>query len=302
MNNYYSNGKLLISGAYLILDGALALAVPVKYGQSLKVEESSSAKIVWQTNINGKLWFNTEFDNHFNINITSNSDLSIYLSNLLKAARRLNPNFIVDFGYDVLSEINFDINWGLGSSSSLISNIAWWANVDPFQLFMLVANGSGYDIACARSEKAIHYHLNDGEADYEQVDFFPDFSGHIYFAYLGKKQNSEESILNYKQKANFSKNDVLSVSNISKAFLKAKEIGEFSRLMLEHERILGHVLARKPIKSIFFSDFDGEIKSLGAWGGDFVMITSKLPIEKIKNYFLGKGINILFTFDEIVLS
>ncbi len=194
MNNYYSNGKLLISGEYLILEGATALAMPIKFGQNLKIEESSSAKIIWQTNVNDEFWFRVEFDNHFNINTSSNNDIARYLCNLLKAARRLNPDFIVDFGYDVLSEINFDITWGLGSSSSLISNIAWWANVDPFQLFMLVANGSGYDIACARSEKPILYKLNDGDADFRKVDFIPEFHSQIYFAYLGKKQNSEESI------------------------------------------------------------------------------------------------------------
>ena len=298
MNNFYSNGKLLISGEYLILEGALALAVPVKYGQSLKVEESSSAKIVWQTNVNGELWFNTEFDNHFNIIKTSNNDLAIYLSNLLKAARRLNANFVVDFGYDVLSEINFDINWGLGSSSSLISNIAWWANVDPFQLFMLVANGSGYDIACARSEKAVHYHLNDGEADYEQVGFFPDFCEHIYFAYLGTKQNSEKSVLKFKQKANFSENDILSVSNISEAFIKAKGIEEYSSLMVEHERIIGHVLAEIPVKDAFFSDFEGEIKSLGAWGGDFILATGN---ENTPDYFKNKGFQTVIRYQEMIL-
>ena len=141
MNNYYSNGKLLISGEYLILEGAQALAVPVKYGQGLKVEESSSAKIIWQTNVNGEFWFNAEFDNYFNINKSSDKDLAIYLSNLLKAARRLNANFVVDFGYNLLSEINFNINWGLGSSSSLISNIAWWAMLIHFSFLCLFQTG-----------------------------------------------------------------------------------------------------------------------------------------------------------------
>ena len=49
MNKFYSNGKLLISGEYLILEGAQALAMPVKHGQCLKIEESSSSKIIWQS-------------------------------------------------------------------------------------------------------------------------------------------------------------------------------------------------------------------------------------------------------------
>ena len=35
---FYSNGKLLITGEYLVLDGAKALALPTKYGQYLTVE------------------------------------------------------------------------------------------------------------------------------------------------------------------------------------------------------------------------------------------------------------------------
>jgi len=33
MASFYSNGKLLITGEYLVLDGAKALALPTKYGQ-----------------------------------------------------------------------------------------------------------------------------------------------------------------------------------------------------------------------------------------------------------------------------
>ncbi|MEQ3661167.1 MAG: GHMP kinase, partial [Flavobacterium sp.] len=35
---YYSNGKLLLTGEYVVLDGAKALAVPTKFGQSLSIE------------------------------------------------------------------------------------------------------------------------------------------------------------------------------------------------------------------------------------------------------------------------
>ena len=301
MNKYYSNGKLLISGEYLILEGAQALAIPVKYGQCLKIEESSSSKIIWQTNIKDELWFNAEFDNNFNITKSSNQDLANYISNLLIAARRLNSEFVLDFGYNILSEINFDINWGLGSSSSLISNIAWWANVDPFQLFMLVANGSGYDIACARSKKPILYKLNDGDADYTDVNFFPEFHSNIYFAYLGNKQNSENSVKLFKKEAKVSKQAINEISEISNSFLICKNVEEFNNLIIEHENIIADVLNKKTIKSTQFSDFDGQIKSLGAWGGDFIMIVSELPFESIKKYFSEKNMNILFKFDDIIL-
>jgi mevalonate kinase len=37
---FYSNGKLLITGEYLVLDGATAFALPTKIGQNLIVEKT----------------------------------------------------------------------------------------------------------------------------------------------------------------------------------------------------------------------------------------------------------------------
>jgi mevalonate kinase len=44
---FYSNGKLLITGEYLVLDGAKAFALPTKFGQSLIIEEGSNKAIQW---------------------------------------------------------------------------------------------------------------------------------------------------------------------------------------------------------------------------------------------------------------
>ena len=39
---FYSNGKLLITGEYLVLDGAKAFALPTKFGQNLIVEKGNN--------------------------------------------------------------------------------------------------------------------------------------------------------------------------------------------------------------------------------------------------------------------
>ena len=55
------NGKLLITGEYLVLDGALALALPVSLGQSLEFTYSEEARdtLVWKSlNNQGKEWVN----------------------------------------------------------------------------------------------------------------------------------------------------------------------------------------------------------------------------------------------------
>ncbi len=38
MTTFRSNGKLLLTAEYLVLDGARAIALPTKLGQSLTVE------------------------------------------------------------------------------------------------------------------------------------------------------------------------------------------------------------------------------------------------------------------------
>ena len=37
---FYSNGKLLLTGEYLVLNGAVALAIPTKFGQTLTIPAS----------------------------------------------------------------------------------------------------------------------------------------------------------------------------------------------------------------------------------------------------------------------
>ena len=145
------------------------------------------------------------------------------------------------------------------------------------------------------------YRLDDGDADFKLVHFFPDFHSQIYFAYLGKKQNSEKSVQKFKEKAIVSEKAIQEISEISHAFINCKSINEYNKLIVEHEMITGNVLNETPVKKALFNDFEGEIKSLGAWGGDFVMIASELPIDRIRNYFLGKGIDIIFTFEEMLL-
>ena len=52
MQNYYSNGKLLLTGEYVVLDGALSLAIPTRYGQSLTIEPINDSKLIWECEAN----------------------------------------------------------------------------------------------------------------------------------------------------------------------------------------------------------------------------------------------------------
>ncbi len=64
---FRSNGKLLITGEYLILDGALGLSLPTVYGQSMEVSEVSQDFVEW-TSFDSKNdpWFSAKYDNDLN--------------------------------------------------------------------------------------------------------------------------------------------------------------------------------------------------------------------------------------------
>ena len=75
-------------------------------------------------------------------------------------------------------------------------------------------------------------------------------------------------------------------------------LSDFEKLIVEHEQIISEIIQNKPIKEIAFPDYYGEIKSLGAWGGDFVLVTGD---EGTPTYFKEKGFEIVIPFKEMIL-
>ena len=60
--SFYSHGKLLLTGEYLVLDGAKGLALPTKLGQWLTVENHEDNSILWTSfDENNEVWFKEEF-------------------------------------------------------------------------------------------------------------------------------------------------------------------------------------------------------------------------------------------------
>ena len=161
-DTFYSNGKLLLSGEYLVLDGATALAIPTLYGQSLHVVKSDRKGIHWQSiDNNENIWYMGIFQiNENNVTCLEKDDVSITLMNILQKAKNMNPKFLrTNSGWNVTTRIGFPRDWGLGSSSTLINNIAQWANIDALSLLETSFGGSGYDIAAAKSNMPILYNF-----------------------------------------------------------------------------------------------------------------------------------------------
>ena len=309
MRNFYSNGKLLLTGEYFVLDGAKSLAVPTKFGQDLSVEKIKESQLIWGSFTHeGACWFEAIFDLTkfrlvsctFNSETEGNAEvIAETLLEILKEARSLNPNFLnSENGHVVKTTLTFPRNWGLGSSSTLINSIASWAKVDPFKLLWNSFKGSGYDIACAQNNAPIFYQIKDKKPMVHQVAFNPTFKENLFFVHLNAKQDSKEGIAKFRESNQNIEKEIEMISAISDRFLEATSLEDFDTLIIEHERIISSIIKLKPVKEYLFPDYFGEIKSLGAWGGDFILATGN---SSTPDYFKNRGFETILSYSEMVL-
>ncbi|MDI6033185.1 GYDIA family GHMP kinase [Flavobacterium sp. LB2P84] len=301
---FYSNGKLLITGEYLVLDGAKAFALPTKMGQNLNIEEGNNKEIIWKSyDADGSIWFEDTIlfsDISKGVN-PENESVKTTLTTILHEAFKLNPDFILNSnGYRITTELGFPKSWGLGTSSTLINNIAQWLQIDAFILLKNSFGGSGYDIACAQNDTPIVYHLEQGNPIVEKVTFNPEFTQNLYFVYLNKKQSSKTAIAAYNinKKNNLARTIALN-DVITSEILNATTIQSFATAIQKHEVQMSIILETHTIKEFLFPDFNGVIKSLGAWGGDFVMA---IATENPTDYFISKGYKTIVPYNEMILS
>ena len=303
---FYANGKLLITGEYFILDGAVGLALPTKFGQTLTVDSSCLPELIegneegisWKSiNDKNNIWFEAKFSESLEIISSTNKEVAETLKNILSYCK-LNIQHST-----FTTHLGFPNNWGLGSSSTLISLLAQYANVDPYELLAKTFGGSGYDIACATANQAITYQKisNLKSQISNPVDFQPKFAEHLYFVHLNQKQNSREGIQHYKN-LTIDKTDLIEqISELTQKIIRANELDEFSYYLEVHENIVSKALNLQKVKNIYFTDFPGTIKSLGAWGGDFVMVASDESPEMITHYFQQKGFPTVIRYNAMIL-
>jgi len=301
---FYSHGKLLLTGEYVVLDGAKALAAPTNKGQYLTVKLIDEPKLVWKSfDENNQVWFEDEFSLEDLKNEISHNDISKKLLEILLAAQQLNPEFLNEVsGFYVATKLTFNRSFGLGTSSTLIANIAKWANVDPYQLLWGSFKGSGYDLACATNVSPLVYQINNKLPKIDFVEFNPRFKEQLYFVYLNKKQDSKEGIAHYKNLSASSKETAISEINIiTEKMISCDSLTEFNSLIISHENVISKLIKSGTVQQQLFSEYDkGVIKSLGAWGGDFVLVT----VEEISDldYFKTKGYTTVFSYKEMLLQ
>jgi len=286
----------------VVLDGAKALAVPTRFGQNLIVKKGNNQQINWISHdFDGSSWFQDTItfseikkkELHENNHSVKNT-----LIEILHQAFIQNPNFLNEDGYEIETNLTFPRIWGLGTSSTLINNIGQWLQIDAFELLRKSFGGSGYDVACAQTNLPIIYQLENEIPYFKTVHFNPKFKENIHFVYLNQKQNSKSAISNYLTQRRKVNKVISKINTITYNAIDCKEGAAFAKLMEQHEIIMSDVLETKTVQENLFPDFKGVIKSLGAWGGDFVMVISK---ENPRNYFIEKGYSTILSYEEMIL-
>jgi mevalonate kinase len=301
VKTFRANGKLLISGEYTILDGSLSLALPTKRGQVLNYKEVDHDILHWRSlDIKGETWFEAYFKG-IELTIVDSTDdrKAETLKEILLTAAGLS-NTVNRLRGEVTTVLEFPTNWGLGSSSTLLCCVAQCFSIDPMQLHFKVSNGSGYDVACGMTDSPITYQLNDGLAEVNQIQWKPPFSASLFFVYLNTKQQSSTEVDKYQdRKASIDLAEIVEeISVLSQTMITATSLDVFNKTIDKHEEIMSAVLGYPTVKELYFSDYKGAVKSLGAWGGDFILATGN---AQDRVYFADKGFSVIHELESLIL-
>ncbi|WP_292889660.1 GYDIA family GHMP kinase [Nonlabens sp.] len=297
---FKAHGKFLITGEYAVLNNVPALAMPLKLNQYLEISYRDDQEITWKSyNNDGVLWYQlaTNVKDLYSNRIRCSHPVTSKLREVLKTALELTAKDSLR-GFDAVMTLDFDRHSGMGTSSTLISLVSQWLGCDPYQLQFKCFGGSGYDVACATADRALVYNYNNALPLVEEVHFEPIIKDQIFFVYLNRKQDSRDSIGMFKQEK-LTDEMREELSNMPKGLIRAStDLSQFNKVLERHEEIISSVIGLEPIKSQFFKDYEGAIKSLGGWGGDFIMATGDLAA---RDYFKNKGYDKIFEWDAVVV-
>ena len=90
------------------------------------------------------------------------------------------------------------------------------------------------------------------------------------------------------------------ISDFTRKLVVCQSFPDFLMLTELHEKLLAQYLERPTIGSLLFDDFEGTVKSLGAWGGDFVLMACTKSKDWMGAYLKEKGLAVAFSYNELV--
>jgi hypothetical protein len=116
--------------------------------------------------------------------------------------------------------------------------------------------------------------------------------------YLNKKQNSREGIQRFKDLKGNLTSEIRQIYNLTDEFVTCNNLKDFEKLLFEHEQIVSKTIQLKTVQEKLFTNYFGQTKSLGAWGGDFVLATGN---EDSPKYFKQKGFETVIPYQDLIL-
>jgi len=294
-DHFSASGKLLLFGEYLVLRGSKCLAVPLQAHQTLSITNLAEDILIWDCFEGDHQWLTIQFDSDLNIVSTSDEGKALITKHLLSLIKKEQPGLKFT-GRRFKFYINFHRHYGFGTSATFISLLSQWSGVDKYFLLDHSFKGSGFDVAAATANGPVIYEMEERKVN--SVEIKKDISNHLLFIYSGKKQYSHKEV-NLFSSLQSSPAAIDEMNEIVIAATKCDDIKIFESLMQRSESLLSGILKSKPVKNLLFDDYPFSVKSLGAWGGDFLMATYR-DENKAREYFISKGFNVIFNYQELV--
>lgn len=268
----------------------------------MKISEGSGAELHWITlNEKKEKWFDCKLNLiDFSIEKTSDPEKAAIIQNLIKTAARLNSDFLSKWKkYKITNQLEFSTDWGWGSSSTLIANIAEWAEISPFELFFETQTGSGYDVAAAIADGPILYQKTEDELSFEEIEMNPVLLSNSFVFYRGNKTSSQEAVSRWQSQKRWKRDDIELISRITENIAGNCALPDTIAGIREHEKVISRILDT-PFLQNDYHDYEGVIKSLGAWGGDFALALHE-DIQYTEKFLQANKLSPYFRLSDLVL-
>lgn len=271
--------------------------MPLSLGQNLQVSSYTKDEILWECfNENKICWLEIRFSEDLVILQTSDREKALIAQKLLSLIKEKAPQLLLK-GIHFKFTLEFNRQFGFGSSATLISLLGQWSGVDPYYLSEQTFGSSGYDIAAATAPGPFVYSRKNKIEEYCTLPEF--ITQHLLFIYLGEKQSSSREANKFISRPTTDQ-QTDEMNELVTAAAHCKQISAWEELMEESEQLVSYILKTKPVKEQLFADYPFSIKSLGAWGGDFMMASCRDISEGMK-YFHQKQKAPIFTYKELTI-
>jgi mevalonate kinase len=270
----------MLCGEYAVTIGVEALAVPVSVGQWMHVWEFDSPgeqhRILWEAkDRDGATWLNESFALPLVEVGDGERDERKIIHQLLAMAPE--NTWKIGKSYRIETQLEFDRSSGLGSSSTMVSNFSRFARLDAQAVQQQLFGGSGYDVAVAEAGKGLVF-WKDGENNHwGPWTISSGLTQDWKVVFLGKKQNSRNSLADVKARLQEIQNDdfmLHQLQQVAGAVKMAQQVSMVEAGLEMWQALLSMSLGLEtPYQHFGIQPVKGGLcKWLGAWGGDMLLV------------------------------